>query len=96
MKKPIQLLGTTLLVTGLGIGGSTLTAGAASAATGTQPVTVQPSSLDTTGHHRGDRDRCWWNDSWNTSWHRHHGNRDDCDNNRHHHRHHHDGKHRDW
>jgi hypothetical protein len=96
MKKPIQLLGTTLLVTGLGLGGSTLTAGAASAATGTQPVTVQPSSLDTTGHHRGDRDRCWWNDSWNTSWHRHHGDRDDCDNNRHHHRHHHDGKHRDW
>jgi hypothetical protein len=96
MKKPIQLLGTTLLVTGLGIGGSTLTAGAASAATGTQPVTVQASSFDTTGRHDGGRDRCWWNDSWNTSWHRHHGNRHDCDNNRHHHRHHNDGKHRDW
>jgi hypothetical protein len=53
MKKPIQLLGTTLLVTGLGIGGSTLTAGAASAATGTQPVTVQASSFDTTGRHNG-------------------------------------------
>jgi hypothetical protein len=83
MKKSIRLLGTTLLVTGMGIGGTALTAGAASAATGTQSVTVQASSLDVTGRDRGSDNRhCRCNDhndrrgDWKDGHGRGHG--DDC------------------
>jgi hypothetical protein len=76
MNKSIRLLGTTLLVTGMGIGGTALTAGAASADTGTQSVTVRASSLDLTDKDK-HKDRCWWTDSRGNG----HDNRDDCDHN---------------
>ena len=69
MKKSIRLLGTTLLLTGMGIGGTALTAGAASADTGTQPVTVQASNLDLSGKDKDkdwNKDKCWCHDrDWN-------------------------------
>jgi hypothetical protein len=108
MKKSIRLLGTTLLLTGMGIGGTALTAGAASADTGTQPVTVQESNLDLSGKDWNkdkdkdwNKDKCWCHDR---DWKRDHkGDRgrdhhkgDDC---RDHHRgdKHHDKDHgRHW
>ncbi|MDQ1624197.1 MAG: hypothetical protein QOH19_2615 [Actinomycetota bacterium] len=110
MKKSIRLLGTTLLLTGMGIGGTALTAGAASADTGTQPVTVQASNLDLSGKDWNkdkdkdkdwNKDKCWCHDrDWNRD---HKGDRgrdhhkgDDC---RDHHRgdKHHDKDHgRHW
>ncbi|MCU1511143.1 MAG: hypothetical protein JWO34_983 [Arthrobacter sp.] len=61
MKKSIRLLGTTLLVAGMGIGGTALTAGAASADTGTQAA-----SLQVTGQSWSDGDNCWSSDgNWN-------------------------------
>jgi hypothetical protein len=82
MKKSIRLFGTTLVVTGMGIGGTFLAAGAASADTGTQAVTVQASTVqastfDLTHKNKGDKDgdRCWWDGG---KWRHDDDKRDNC------------------
>jgi hypothetical protein len=86
MKKSIRFLGTALLVTGMGLGGTALTAGAASAAPGTAPA-----GLQVTGHSWSDDDNCWRSEGWDSNWRHHKDCRDDGD----HHgkRHHDDGDH---
>ncbi|MDQ0850788.1 hypothetical protein QFZ65_002726 [Arthrobacter sp. B3I9] len=93
MKKLIRLLGTALLVAGMGIGGTALTAGAASADTGTQAANLQVS-----GGSWPDHDNCWNHDGgWINGGHDsngdkcrdHHGRDGDRDHNDHH------GDHRD-
>jgi hypothetical protein len=65
MKRLTRLLGTALLVAGMGIGGTALTAGAASADTGTQAANLQVS-----GGSWPDHDNCWNHDgSWNNGGH---------------------------
>ncbi len=71
MKKLIRLLGTALLVAGMGIGGTALTAGAASADTGTQAANLQVS-----GGSWHDRDNCRHWDNWNNDG--RHWNDDKC------------------
>jgi len=73
MKKSIRLLGTTLLVTGMGIGGTALTAGAASADTGTQSPSFQ-----VTGNSWDDGNNCWNSESWSTAGGRHNDHGDNC------------------
>jgi hypothetical protein len=88
----------------MGIGGTALTAGAASAATGTQSVTVQASSLDVTGRDRGSDNRnCWCNDHNNRhgDWKDGHGRGNDCRDDGHGHGHgrgdgHHNDGRGDW
>jgi hypothetical protein len=89
MKKVIRLFGTTLLVTGMGIGGSALAAGAASADTGTQSATAAATGLQVTGNSWSNGDHCWGTDS---RW-----NRDNCRDGHGDHGHHGDhGDHGHW
>jgi hypothetical protein len=84
MKKLIRLLGTALLVAGMGIGGTALTAGAASADTGTQAANLQVS-----GGSWPDHDNCWNHDGgWNNGGHDSNGDKCRDDHGR-------DGDHRD-
>ena len=60
MKKSIRLVGSTLLVTGLAVGGSALAAGAASADTGQGSLTVAGNTWSN-GHSNNDHKDNWGN-----------------------------------